>query len=297
MLPSCSLPRWLPLQAPIPRDTVPNASGPARIVAVKADAGGSVWITAQVWEKRKVQQQFFANENGKQVMKQQEVEQNYPNYIHKSIGDFGGKFTTADGTTLTTEDATKRVKSGATLLVTADGKPIDKCWLRAVGKDTVVMVTEGLAHAHFQYNQYNQANSYLPTTAAPRLVMLCTDEKNEVKLAVNPGGGNNYGGQIYYEDFGGGRMIRGGRAAMVMNEVVWEGSGLPQTQASAPVNGKKLLADVKFDAFDMTGKLVPKSEAIKRLKAGGMVLLSGDGLPGQRLPQSLPRRHAGARFR
>jgi hypothetical protein len=125
--------------APIPKDAVPNTTGPApRVVAVKSDTNGSVWITAQVWEKRKVQQQFFAVENGKQVMKQQEVEQNVSNYIHKAIGDFGAVFSTADGAALSTEEATKRVKDGATLLVTADGKPIDRAWLRAVEGDTVV---------------------------------------------------------------------------------------------------------------------------------------------------------------
>ena len=116
--------------APVPKDSLPNTTGPApRVVAVKSDANGSVWITAQVWEKRKVQQQIFIMENGKQVMKQQEVEQNHPNYIHKAIGEFGGKFWTADGTSVSTEDATRRLKGGAMLLVTADGKPIDQAWL------------------------------------------------------------------------------------------------------------------------------------------------------------------------
>ena len=145
--------------APIPKDAVPNAAGPApRIVAVKSDANGTVWITAQVWEKRKVSQQFFVLENGKQVMKQQEVEQTFPNYIHKAIGEFGAKFHTADGMALSTEDATRRVKGGATLLVTSDGKPINRIWLRAVEGETVVMQVEGLAHAHFQFNQLDTAN-------------------------------------------------------------------------------------------------------------------------------------------
>lgn len=145
--------------APVPKDSLPNATGPApRVVAVKSDANGSVWITAQVWEKRKVQQQIFIMENGKQVMKQQEVEQNHPNYIHKAIGEFGGKFWTADGTSVSTEDATRRLKGGAILLVTADGKPIDQAWLRAVEVDTIVMQAEGLAHAHFLFNQQDTAN-------------------------------------------------------------------------------------------------------------------------------------------
>jgi len=262
--------------APIPRDAVPNTSGPApRIVAVKADGNGTVWITAQVWEKRKVQQQVFVVENGKQVLKQQEVEQNVCSSIHKSLGDFGAKFTTADGSPLSIEDATRRVKDGATLLVTADGKPIDKSWLRAVAGDTVVMQAEGLAHAHFQYNQYNQGSSPLPTTAAPRLALLRTDESGAVKVAVNPNGGNGNGNQIYYDDFGGGRVSRG--RVMIQGGINVNGAYYgPSADTQPSPDGAKLLAEVKFDAYDVTGKLVPKAQALKRLRAGGLVLLAGD---------------------
>ena len=62
---------------------------------------------------------------------------------------------------------------GATLLVTADGKPVDRAWFRAVEGDTVVMQAEGLAHAHFQYDQYNTADTALPTTASPAGSLLC----------------------------------------------------------------------------------------------------------------------------
>jgi len=263
--------------APIPQDAVPNTTGPApRVVAVKADGTGTVWITAQVWEKRKVQQHFAVIENGKQVVKQQEVEQNVSNYIHKSLGDFSAKFATAAGSALSLEDATRRVKDGATLLITADGKPIDKSWLRAVAGDTVVMQAEGLAHAHFQYNQYNQGNTPLPTTAAPRLALLRADESGAVKAAVNPNGGNAYGNQIYYQDLAGGRF-GGGRAVMIQGGINIDGAYYgPATDTKSGPDGKKLLADVKFDAYDVTGKLVPKSDALKRLRAGGLVLLAGD---------------------
>ena len=255
--------------APIPRDTDPNTSGPApRVVAVKADGSGIVWITAQVYEKRKVPQQFFVVENGKQVLKQQEVEQMVSNYIRKSIADFGGKFTTADGTALTAEEATKRVKEGATLLVTADGKPISKGWLRAVGDDTVVMTAEGLAQAHFQYGA-----APMPMTAAPRMAKFCADETGAVKVAINPNGDSFNGGQIYYDDFGGGRAIRG---RVVINGGDWEGGYYPPQPTATGPDNKKLLADVKFDAYDTSGKLVPRAEALKRLKAGGLVLLAGD---------------------
>jgi hypothetical protein len=262
--------------APIPKDGVPNTTGPApRVVAVKSDANGTVWITAQVWEKRKVQQQFFAVENGKQVMKQQEVEQNVSNYIHKAIGDFGAKFSTADGEVLSAEEATKRVKNGATLLVTADGNPIDRVWLRAVEGDTVVMQAEGLAHAQFQYNLYNPANSALPTTASPRLALFCADEAGAVKVVVNPNGGMANGNNVYYEGLGG--QFRG-RAIAVQGNFVIDGSSavLQQGAAKSAAENRKLLTDIKFDAYDTTGKRIPRAEALKRLRAGGLVLLAGD---------------------
>jgi len=259
--------------APVPLDTVPNTTGPApRVVAVKADAAGAVWITAHVYEKRKIPQQYVVVENGKQVVKQQEVEQTVSNYVRKTLGDFGGKFATAEGTTLSTEDAVRRVKDGATLLITSDGKPIDKGWLKAVGGDTVVMTAEGLAEAHFQYG-----SAPMPLTAAPRLIMLCTNEKGEIRLPVNPNGGN-VNGPVYYDDFNGrgGRMIRG-KAIMLQNDIAYVDGGYPdQVSTPAGSDGKKALAEVKFDAYDVNGKMIPRGEALNRLKAGGLVVLAGD---------------------
>jgi len=257
--------------APVPKDAVPNTTGPApRVVAVKADGSGSVWITAQIAEKRMVQQQFFVMENGQQVLKQREVEQVVYNHVRKTIGEFGGKFTTADGVTFTTEEATKRLKDGATLLITADGKPVDKGWLRAVAPDAVIMVAEGLGHAYFLHDQGYETVGPLPKTAAPRLVMLRADETGAVKVATNPNGGGNPS-QIYYDGDGAIRVVRG--RAVVLQGVDFDGSLAPAPTAS---NSKKLLADVKFDAYDTDGKLVSRTEALKRLKAGGLVLLAGD---------------------
>jgi hypothetical protein len=260
--------------APIPKDTVPNATGPApRVVAVKADTTGAIWITANVYEKRKVQQQFMVNENGKNVLKQGEIEQTISNYIHKTIGDFGGKFTTADGTALSTEEATRRVKDGATLLVTADGKPVDKLWLKAVNDDTVIMTAEGLGEAYFVHGY-----APFPTTAAPRLTMLSTNDKGEVRLPVNPNSGN-INGPMYYDDFGGRRPIRGGRVMIQQNIDFTELDGVyGNNHTVTPVgsDGKKALTDVKFDAYDLNGKLIAREVALKRLKAGGLVVLAGD---------------------
>jgi hypothetical protein len=258
--------------APIPSDATPNLTGPApRVLAVKAGANGQIWITANVYEKRKIKQNYVTIENGQQVIKQQEVEQMISNYLNKPLGDFGGKFTTADGTPLTTDQASRRLKDGATLLVTADGKPIDKGWLRAVTGDTVVMTAEGLAEAHFVYGSHPY-----PSTAAPRLAVLGVDDKGAVRLPVSPNLNNT--GAVYYDDFRGGRVIRG-RAMMVQGgvEFIDESYAVagPSTTPPGP-DGKKALEDIKFDAYDVTGKLVGRNETLKRLKAGGMVIIAGD---------------------
>jgi hypothetical protein len=263
--------------APVPKSASPNATGPApRVVAVKSDVNGTVWISAQIWEIRKVTQQFAAVENGKQVIKQKVIEQPFSTYVHKAIGEFGARFRTAEGTSLSSEEATRRVKDGATLLIAADGKPVDRTWLRAINGDTVVMEVEGLANAHFQYAQMDIANSCLPTTASPRLALFRADEAGDVKVPVNPHTGVAQNGNLYYEDLGGGRIMRG-RAVVWQGNLEIGGDGLiPQVNGNSIANHQKLLSQVKFDAFDTKGKLIPRSEAMKRLKAGGLVLLAGD---------------------
>jgi hypothetical protein len=257
--------------APIPKDAIPNPVGPApRVLAVRANSGGGVTIIAIVYEKRKIQQQFFVMENGKQVMKQQETEIMTSTYIHKNLGDFGGKFTTADGADITAEQATRRAKDGATILITADGKPIDQSWLKAVGGDTVVMHTNELAHAQFQFG-----HSALPTTPNPRLVMLGTDDKGNVRVPVNPNSANL---NQYYDEFDGlnnmrfravGRVIVNGNIVMAADE------SSPSSKP-AGTDGKKALEDIRFDAYDLNGKLIARADALKRLKAGGLVLFAGD---------------------
>lgn len=267
--------------APIPHNTLPNPTSPApRVLVVRANSSGVVQISAIIFTKRKVQSQYVVIENGKQVVKQQEQEVTTTTFVAKNLEDFGGKFSTAEGIELTTEQALRRVKAGATVLVPADGKTIDPFWLRAVDSNTVVMHTDELVHAHLQFGQPT-----MPTTAPPRLVLLETNEKRQVRLAVNPNASNP--GQCY-DDMAAGfpngpvpvRVIRGvgGRMVIVNGNVMTFDTDSEPVPGIRPVDsdGKKALADVFFDAYDLTGKRVARSEAIKQLKAGGLVLFAGD---------------------
>ena len=103
--------------------------------------------------------------------------------------------------------------------------------------------------------------------------MLGTDDTGKVLTActsqpLNAGGGVYYDNEVMFIN-GGARVLRG-RA--IRGDFY---GGYDPNQANAKVVLKPL-ADVKFDAYDQTGKLLPHSEAMKRLAAGGMVLVAGD---------------------
>jgi hypothetical protein len=271
--------------APIPRDTVPGTTGPApRVLALKADASGAVRIIGYYPVKVTVTNTYFVienvNENGKQIQRQvqKQVEQDVvtTQHVNKSLADFNGKFSTADGTPLTLEEATSRVKKGATVLASTDGKPIAKAWLRAVGPDTVVMVAEGLSHLQ---PQMGGEGTPLPSTPAPRLAMLGIDDSGKLMTACTSAPINLNGGGMYYDEMMlEGRAFRGGR--------VMRGGDIDYSYGPLQPSGKvilKPLADVKFDAYDLHGKLISHTEVLKRLAAGGMVLVAGDS----RLPDEI----------
>lgn len=249
--------------APIPRDTVPSTPGPApQVLALKADATGTVRVIGSIPMKVTITNTYFIVENNKQVQKQVEQDIVTSQYFNKTLSDCNGKFTTADGAPLTLDEANNRVKNGATVLVSADGKPIAKSWLRAAAPDTVVMVADGFSHAQPQWG-----GNPMPTTPAPRLAMLGTDPKGTLiapctsqPLVTDHG--------VYYGEFEG-RMAFKGRIRNV-------DYGYYNPQPTNATVVLKPLADVKFDAYDLTGKLISRTESLKRLAAGGMVLVAGD---------------------
>lgn len=253
--------------APVPRDTVPNATGPApRVLALKADNSGAVRVLGTIYTKQTVTTtQFVMEANNQQVQKQIEYDTVTSQYVNKALAEFGGKFATADGRPLTADEATARVKAGATVLASSDGKPISPAWLQSVAPDTVVMVADGLSHLQIQYG----AAPY-PTTPAPRLAMLTATDKGVVAQVTSQPGNTNV---VYYDEMQWeGRGMRGGRIARFNGDGTYYYGGQP---ADAKVLSKPL-AEVKFDAYDLGGKLVPQREAMKRLAAGGMVLVAGD---------------------
>ncbi|MDY3558069.1 hypothetical protein R5W23_000790 [Gemmata sp. JC673] len=250
--------------APLPRDTVPNVTGPApRVLALKADGSGSVRVVATVYIKQTVTATQFVVEGNKQVQKEIEYDTVGTQYLNKTLTDFNGKFTTADGRQLTANEATARVKAGATVLASADGQPISKAWLQSAHPDTVVMVADGLKHALIQWG-----GEPYPTTPPPQLAMLSSQNKGGVLAQVTTQAtGQAYHDAIQFE----GRVNR-------IRMAQWAGDGIyyPGAPASEAKVATKPLAEVKFEAYDLNGKLVSRNEALKRLAGGGMVLVAGD---------------------
>ena len=155
--------------APVPPDAVPAPTGPAPHVAFfRADNNGHVWVQVLTYTKQKVTRSISVVENGQPVVKREEVDVQVPSVSRKQLGDVV-KFTTADGTALTPADAIKRVKDGVAVLVSADGKPIQK-GLKTVIADTVVMSSETLAAGTIQNTAPNRrprrrrGSSCLPLT-------------------------------------------------------------------------------------------------------------------------------------
>ncbi len=255
--------------APIPKDAAPAPTGPAPwVLYLKADDTGRTQIL--VYKNQKVTQNRQVTEtvDGKPVTKivQETVDRILPNYV--ALDATNPKFITAGGTTLTLDTVMKRAKDGLVVLVSADGKPVEKSWLRTVDPETLIISAEGLA------SQSAPRAIVAVPTAAPRLVLLGIDKDGKVQIAYNPGSSNNNNGNMQFAR-GGGRVVfmnNGGGAQQIF--LPDDGNYVQNpVSAEAPV---KSLEDIKFEAYDLNGKTVAKDAAMKRLKAGGFVLIAGD---------------------
>jgi hypothetical protein len=82
-------------------------------------------------------------------------------------------------------------------------------------------------------------------------------------------------GNVYIDRLGGG-AIQGGLIVQGFDFVETSSAGVPSNTKSPEADGKKLIADLPFEAFDVTGKRVSRTAALERLKAGGLVIIAGD---------------------
>ena len=253
--------------APIPKDADPAPTGPAPwVVYLKSDSTGRAQV--MVYKNQKVTQSRQVTEtvDGKVVTKivQETVDLMIASYV--LLDSTNPKFITAGGTNLTLDTVMKRAKDGLVVFVSADGKPVGKSWLRTIDPEAVIVTAEGLVSPVAP-----RAVVAVPTTA-PRLVLLGTDKDGKVQIAYNPGTAGNYGMNFV----NGGVMFWNNGNGMQQVFLNHDGSYSPN---QTPVNAEaplKSLEEIKFEAYDLDGKAVSKVNALKRLKAGGYVLISGD---------------------
>ncbi len=252
--------------APVPADTNPAPAGPAPwVVHFKADDANQLRVIVQSQRVVKQTMNVVENVNGQQVVKQ--VVRDVPQMtsaVHNLAG-LAGTVAAADGAPVGSAELVRRARDGVTVLISADGKAVDRAWLRAVGSNAVVVAAEALAGAVTPPQPV--VNRQAVTTQAPRLMLLASGPDGTVRVTTSPAANNRYiGGRV---------LINNGGVVQLLDDGVGfaPGGGGPQVRP---------LSEVGFDAYDLTGRLVAKDEAVRRLRAGGLVLVAADA----RLPDA-----------
>lgn len=139
------------LAAPVPvAPPAPVASGPLpRLMEVKASADGKVVVMITRMEKQKVQigQGNAINPGGAApaVITREVV---VPKVVTVELGEVKDlTITTADGKKVDVAEATKKLKDGGVVIVSADGKPVSPAHLKLFKDDVLVLTSPELAPA------------------------------------------------------------------------------------------------------------------------------------------------------
>ncbi|MFO0795882.1 MAG: hypothetical protein U0804_00240 [Gemmataceae bacterium] len=249
--------------APVPAAAVPAPAGPAPwVVHLKTDDANQLRLLVQTPVTVKQTRQLVKQVNGKQVVEQQVVDVQTVQHTQVSLADLSGTVAAADGTPVGTAELLRRAKDGVTVLISADGKSVDRAWLKAVGSNTVVVAAKALAGAAAPPQPISNTRG-VANTPAPRLTFLTTGPDGTVRVSTQPGGAR------YYTS---GRMVIMNGAQLMLDD---GGYAMPNGggQQVRPLN------EVGFDAYDLTGRIVPRDEAVRRLRAGGLVLVAPGRFP------------------
>lgn len=250
--------------APLPADTTPAPVGPAPWVLHLKSDDAQLRFMVQTLVTAKQTRQTVKVVNGQQVVEQQQVDVQIMQPSQVTLADFGGTVAAADGSPVGPAELARRARDGVTVLVSADGKAVDKAWLRAVGPNTVVVAGKALASTTLAPQVIGNGR-VVPVGPAPRLTLLTAGPDGTVRVSTQSGNNRSYGG---------GRMvIMNGQALMLDDGFGYVGpnnGGAPQVRP---------LSEVGFDAYDLTGRLVARDEAVRRLRAGGLVLVAAGRFP------------------
>ncbi|QDU19396.1 hypothetical protein [Urbifossiella limnaea] len=250
--------------APIPADAHAAPAGPAPwVVHLKSDDANQLRLLVQTPATVKQTRQMVKQVNGKQVVEQQVVDVQTVQHTQVSLADLSGTVAAADGSPVGSAELLRRAKDGVTVLISADGKAVDRAWLKAVGSNTVVVAAKALAGAAAAPQPINSTRG-VANTPAPRLTLLTTGPDGTVRVSTQPGGVR------YYTS---GRMVIMNGAPLMLDDV---GYAMPNGGGAQQV---RPLNEVGFDAYDLTGRIVARDEAVRRLRAGGLVLVAPGRFP------------------
>lgn len=141
------------LAAPVPAPPAPVASGPLpRLMELKADGNGKVVVTVVRTEMQKVQigvGNAIAPGGGAAPPAVITREVPVQKVAQVELGEVKDLVvTTADGKKVDVADAVAKVKGGATVVVSADGKPVSPNHLKLFKDDVLVFASQELAAAN-----------------------------------------------------------------------------------------------------------------------------------------------------
>lgn len=139
----------LVMGAPVPAPTAPVAAGVApKVVELKANPDGKIMVAVTRMEKVTIGAGAAiapANPGGGAVPPPAQIVREIPVTKMVEIGDVKDlTVTTADGKKLTTEEALKKIGSGAIVVVAGDGKTVSPAFLKVFKDDTLVLASPEL---------------------------------------------------------------------------------------------------------------------------------------------------------
>jgi len=252
--------------APLPADTNPAPAGPAPwVLHLKGDDAGQLRVVVQKLVTTKQVRTIAKNVNGQLVHEQQTVDVQIPQHTTVTLADFDGTVTAADGSPVGPAELVRRARDGVTVLVSADGKAVDRAWLRAVGPNTVVVAGKSLGGAMAPPLVLNTTGRVPSVGPAPRLTLLTAGPDGTVRVSTQRG-------TVHYLSTGRMIIMNNGAPLMIDDGIGYAAPGGGGTQV-------RPLSEVGFDAYDLTGKLVARDEAVRRLRAGGLVLIAASRFP------------------
>ncbi|HYH66880.1 MAG TPA: hypothetical protein VD866_19455 [Urbifossiella sp.] len=250
--------------APLPADTNPAPAGPAPWVLHLKGDDGQLRVMVQRLVSTKQVRTITKNVNGQLVTEQQTVDVQVPQHTQVSLADLDGTVAAADGSPVGPAELVRRARDGVTVLVSADGKAVDRAWLRAVGPNTVVVASKSLGGAMAPPQVLNTGR-VLPVGPSPRLTLLTAGPDGTVRVSTQRG-------TVHYLSTGRMIILNNGAPLMLDDGIGYAGPSNGGTQV-------RPLSEVGFDAYDLTGKLVARDEAVRRLRAGGLVLVAAGRFP------------------